>query len=167
MSYITIPLNSSHNKKDFNCGNILLDNYLHTQAKQDTLRKLSVCFVLEGEKDIVQGYYTLSSASIQRDILPEKIIQKLPPSYYNLPATLLGRLAVDNLFKGQGLGELLLIDALKRSYNTSISSIGSMAIIVDPIDENAVKFYEKYGFITLPDSGKMFIPMNTVSTLFQ
>jgi predicted GNAT family N-acyltransferase len=63
----------------------------------------------------------------------------------------LGRLAVENSLKGQGLGELILSDALKRSYNTSISRIGSMAIIVDPIDENAVKFYRKYGFIALPD----------------
>jgi len=166
MSYQTVPLNSLHNKKSFQCGNTILDNYLHTQAKQDTLRKLSVCFILEGEDNAVKGYYTLSSASVPRALLPEKIIKKLPPSYYNLPATLLGRLAIDSLFKGQGLGELLLIDALKRSYNTSISSIGSMAIIVDPIDENAIKFYKKYGFINLPDSGKMFIPMDMISTLF-
>ena len=83
-----------------------------------------------------------------------------------MPATLLGRLAINHSFKKQGLGELILMDALKRSYNTSLSSIGSMAVIVDPIDEDAVKFYKKYGFIQLTDSGKMFISIDTVSKLF-
>jgi len=165
MSYLTTALDSSHDKKNFLCGKELLDNYLHTQAKQDVKRKLSACFILSVRKEI-KGYYTLSSATIQRDLLPQEIIKKLPPSYKDLPATLLGRLAIDSRYQGQGLGELLLIDALKRSYDTLISSIASISIIVDPIDEGAVMFYKKYGFILLPDSGKMFIPMDTVSKLF-
>jgi predicted GNAT family N-acyltransferase len=166
MSYLTIPLNASHKKKDFNCGKPLLDNYLHIQAKQDVKRKLSACFVLEGDKNIIKGYYTLSSASIKKDLLPEAIIKKLPPAYSDLPVTLLGRLAVDNSYKGQRLGELLLLDALKRCYDASVN-IGSMAVIVDPLDGDAEKFYLKYGFISLPDSGKMFIPMTTVFELFK
>ncbi len=69
-------------------------------------------------------------------------------------------------FKRQGIGETLLLDALKRSYDVSKNSIASMAITVDPIDEEAVSFYKKYGFIQLPDSGKMFIAMKTVGDLF-
>ncbi|SRR6266498_2560588 len=166
MNYITVPLDSSHKKRNFNCNKSLLDNYLHAQAKQDVKRKLSACFILADDENNVKGYYTLSSTSIQRELLPESIIRKLPASYTDLPATLLGRLAVDNLYKGQGLGELLLIEALKRSYYTSINSVASMAVIVDPIDDDAVKFYNKYGFILLPDSGKMFISMETISELF-
>jgi GNAT superfamily N-acetyltransferase len=166
MSYLTIPLNASHKKKDFNCGKPLLDNYLHTQAKQDVKRKLSVCFILEGDQYIVQGYYTLSSASIKKNILPETIVKNLPPAYGDLPVTLLGRLAVDNSYRGQRLGELLLLDALRRCYDAS-ENIGSMAVIVDPLDRDAEMFYLKYGFIALPDSGKMFIPMATVSELFK
>lgn len=165
MSYITIPLDNSHDKVHFNCGKQLLDNYMHTQAKQDMKRKLSACFVLADDKK-VKGYYTLSSTSVLRSQLTEEVIKKLPPSYIDLPATLLGRLAVDTNYKGQRLGELLLIDALKRSYDTSVNSVGSMTIVVDPIDAEAVNFYKKYGFILLPDSGKMFIPMNTVAQLF-
>ncbi|MFL5747764.1 MAG: GNAT family N-acetyltransferase [Niastella sp.] len=165
MSYLTIPLNASHKKKDFNCGKPLLDNYLHTQAKQDVKRKLSACFVLEGDHGIVQGYYTLSSASIKKDILPEAIVKKLPPAYRDFPVTLLGRLAVDSSYRGKRLGELLLLDALRRCYDAS-ENIGSMAVIVDPLDRDAEMFYLKYGFIALPDSGKMFIPMETVSELF-
>ncbi|MFT4154710.1 GNAT family N-acetyltransferase [Parafilimonas sp.] len=167
MNYITVALNTSHNKAGFLCGKQLLDDYLHKQAKQDVKRKLSACFVLADKDEItVKGYYTLSGASVARDLLPENIIKKLPPSYMDLPATLLGRLAVDNRYKKQGLGELLLIDALKRSYDISVNSIGSMAVITDPIDEAAVSFYKKYGFILLPGSGKMFIPMDTVAGLF-
>jgi len=59
------------------------------------------------------------------------------------------------------------MDALKRSYNTALSNIGSMAVIADPIDDEGVKFYKKYGFILLPDSGKMFIFLETISELFQ
>ena len=167
MSFLTELLHSSHKKAIFACGKPLLDNYLHTQAKQDVMRKLSACFILADDEYNVKGYYTLSSTAIQREQLPENVIKKMPPAYTNLPATLLGRLAVDNAYKGQGLGELILIDALKRSYYASLNSVGSMAIIVEPIDENATKFYQKYGFISLPDSGKMFITIETVGELFR
>jgi hypothetical protein len=59
------------------------------------------------------------------------------------------------------------MDALKRSFDTAVNSVGSMAVIVDPIDAEAEKFYRKYGFILLPDSGKMFLPMETISILFK
>jgi len=86
--------------------------------------------------------------------------------YKSLPVTLLGRLAVNEKSKGRGLGKLLLIDALKRSFEAS-KVIGSMAVIVDPKDENAVKFYDKFGFILLPDSKKMFLSMKTIEQLFK
>src|SRR4051794_35311703 len=119
MNYLTKPLNSLHKKSDFTCGRKLLDDYFQTQARQDVKRKLSVCFVLAEGDNKVKGYYTLSSTSVNRELLPESIIKKLPPSYHNLPATLLGRLAIDYAYKGQKLGELLLIEALKRSYEIS------------------------------------------------
>lgn len=165
MSYLTILLNSTHKKNEFNCGHELLDNYLHRQANQDVKRHLSVCFIIADENDNVKGYYTLSNASIDKEIIPESIKNKLPKSYNDIPVTLLGRLARDKNIKGERLGEKLLLDALKRSYDTSIN-IGSMAVIVDPIDEDAKKFYLKYGFIELPDSKKMFMTMKTISTLF-
>ena len=134
------------------------------QAKLDVNRKLAACFMLVDADNNVQGYYTLSSSSIPREELPDNVKAKLPPAYHNLPVTLLGRLAVDNTCKGQGLGAALLFDALKRSYSI-ISEIGSMAVVVDPIDEAAIKFYEKHGFARLPASGKMVISMDTISEL--
>jgi GNAT superfamily N-acetyltransferase len=165
MPFLTVPLSSSHKKEKFTCGKTLLDNYLHKQAKQDVKRKLAACFVLPDIGNEVRGYYTLSSASIERNLLPADIVKKLPPSYFDLPVILLGRLAVCENYQGQGLGEVLLIDALKRSYYAS-REVGAMAVIVDPLDKDAERFYKKYEFIGLPDSGKMFLPMQTIAQLF-
>ncbi len=162
-----VSLNASHKKDKFNCGKSNLDNYLHNQAKQDVKRKLAACFVLADNENTLQGYYTLSSSSVDRSLLPLEIIKKLPVSYFNLPCTLLRRLAVDLNFKGRGFGELLLVDALRRSYITSLNSIGSMAVVVDPLGADAELFYLKFGFIYLPNSGKMFLPMITVGELFK
>ncbi len=164
--FLTVPLNSKHKKSEFNCGTIYLDNYIQKQAKQDIKRKLSTCFVLSNEINEIKGFYTLSNAGISREFIPKKIRNKLPRAYSSLPVTLLGRLAINSKNKGQGLGRLLLIDALKRSLEVS-KVIGSMAVVVDPIDENAVKFYDKFGFILLPDSKKMFLAMKTIEQLFQ
>ena len=157
-------LNSSLNKKDFSCGKAMLDNYLHTQASQDVKRKLCVVFAMF-EDTTIKGYYTLSNASIPAELMPEAIRKKVPGSYKSLPVTLLGRLAVDEKFKGQGLGGILLMDALKRSFSVAGESLGSIGVVVDPLDEDAVAFYKKFGFILLPDSGKMFLPMADVALL--
>ena len=166
MNYISQHLDSKHRKKEFSCGKEMLDNYLHNQAAQDIRRKLSVCFVLTTEdQHIIKGYYTLSNCSIPLEMVPDLARKKLPASYKSVPATLLGRLAVDIRFQGKGRGKLLLIDALKRSYDASME-IGSLAVIVVPIDKEAESFYSAYGFIKLPDSGKMFLPMKTIGQLF-
>jgi len=167
MNELTESLNSSHRKKEFSCGKDMLDNYLQKQANQDIKKKLSVCFVLKDEEtNLLKGYYTLANNSIPQNLIPNEFKKKLPKSYTSIPTTLLGRLAIDNRFQGKGVGKLLLIDALKRSYIIS-KSIGSFAVIVDPLDKDAERFYDKYGFISLPDSGKMFLPMNTIKTLFE
>lgn len=164
MSYVTTLLAGSHEKAKFSCGKAMLDNYIQKQAKQDVKAKVSACFILSDDDKEIKGYYTLSNGSIPNSQLPESVRKKLP-RYHNLPVTLLGRLAVDNKFKGQKLGKLLLLDALKRCYDTS-EKIGSMAVIVDPIDQEAADFYTRFGFIQLPDSGRLFLPMATIEQLF-
>lgn len=159
-------LDKKHLKKDFDCGNELLNNYIHNQAGQDVKRKLSACFVISDKNHIIQGYYTLSSNSIPLNHFPEQIHKRFPKSYTSIPVTLLGRLAIDTNFQGKGIGRILLIDALKKSYDAS-RSIGSFAVVVDPIDDQAENFYEKYGFMKLPDSGKMFLAIGTLKELFE
>ncbi|MDB5154910.1 MAG: hypothetical protein JWR54_3661 [Mucilaginibacter sp.] len=159
------PLNSSLNKKDFSCGKEMLDNYIRFQASQDIKRKLCVVFALF-EDTTIKGYYTLSNASVATIFVPEDIKKKMPKPYEALPVTLLGRLAIDKKFKGQGLGGILLIDALKRSYDIASNSLGSIGVVVAPLDDDAVAFYKKFGFIRLPDSGKMFLPMSDIGKLW-
>lgn len=167
MTHITETLKPKHRKNEFSCGKEMLDDYLHKQANQDIKRKLSACFVLnDNENNLIKGYYTLANNSIPQDFIPTQFQKKLPKSYSSIPTTLLGRLATDLRYEGQGIGKLLLIDALKRSYEIS-KSIGSFAVVVDPLDSNAEKFYDRYGFIKLPDSGKMFLAMNTIKKLFE
>lgn len=167
MSYLTEQLDSKHDRDNFSCGKALLDNYFWRQAKQDVKRKLSACFVLvDKETEKIAGYYTLSSNSISNDLIPDSFREKLPKSYISIPTILLGRLAIDKNFQGKGIGKILLVDSLKRCSDTS-DSIGAFAVIVDPLDNEAERFYGKYGFIKLPDSGKMFLPMKTIKGLFE
>lgn len=167
MNPLTEVLNPKHKKKEFSCGKQILDNYLHRQANQDVKRKLSACFVIEETKSgLIQGYYTLANNSLPLSLIPADLQKKLPKSCSSIPTTLLGRLAIDCRFQGEGLGRLLLIDALYKSYEIS-KTVGSFAVVVDPIDKDAENFYEKYGFIKLPDSGKMFLAMQTIKNLFE
>ncbi len=157
-------LEKKHNKTDFDCGYDLLDNYIKKQATQDVNRDLSACFVLIDKVNNVLGYYTLSANSIKREDFPERLRKKLPPSYNELPTIVVGRLAIDKSIKGNGFGEILLVDALRRCLKIS-ESMGTISVIVDPIDDKAQAFYSRYGFILLPSSGKMFLPIKTIKEL--
>lgn len=156
--------NSIHIKEEFSCGYDLLDNYLKRQANQDIKRKLSSCSVLVDKQNIVKGYFTLSANSIRRQELPDELIKKLPPSYSDLPVILLGRIAIDKSIQGNGFGEILLFDALKKCLDLS-NQLGILAVVVDPIDSKAVSFCKSYGFIELPTSDKMFLSMKTIEQL--
>ena len=114
----------------------------------------------------IAGYYTLSASIILADDLPEETVKRLKwPRYRELPATLIGRLARDITFRGQGIGELLLMDALKRALNNV--EVASLAVIVDSKDEEARQFYARYGFLSFPDTEKrLYLPMKTVEKLF-
>ncbi|MDP9081857.1 MAG: GNAT family N-acetyltransferase [Bacteroidota bacterium] len=157
-------LNSSLDKKSFSCGKEMLDNYLHFQASQDVKRKLCVVFAMFENTTLI-GYYTLSNSSVPAESVPEDISKKMPRSYTSLPVTLLGRLAIDKKFKEQGLGGIILLDALKRSYEIAGKNIGSIGVVVDPLDNDASVFYKKFGFVTLSGSGKMFLTMPLIEKL--
>jgi len=159
-------LAKTHDRSSFRCESEALTTYFVTQARQDVQRKLSACFVLTQGTPQVQGFYTLATDSIPRSDVPASMRKSLPKSY-RAPVILLGRLARDLSHRGQGLGELLLIDALLRCLWLSDESVGAMAVVVDPLDEAAAAFYARYGFITLPDSGRMFLPMRTIRLLGQ
>lgn len=112
MSLVFEPLDPGrHARGDFSCGEESLDTYLQRQASQDQRNQLAACYVLheQGSREII-GYYTLSALSITASELPPDLVAKLP-RYEYLPATLLGRLAVDTKYQSQRMGERLIINA--------------------------------------------------------
>ncbi len=166
MNYLTVPFSKKYKREEFSCNKISLDAYIKTQVSQDIKKRLAACFVLlANDQETIIGYYTLSNASIPLSDVPEKLRKKYPKSYKYIPTTLLGRLAIDSAFKGEGLGAKILIDALKRSLRVSESELGSVAVITDPLDAQAESYYSHFGFIKIPDSGKMFLDMNTIKQL--
>lgn len=158
------PLTSSHDRSAFDSGVEPLDRYLRTQAGQDARKNMAAPFVLVLPDRMVAGYYTLSSTSVQLGELPEQTVRKLP-RYPLIPATLLGRLAVDRRQQGKGYGRFLLADAL---YRAARNEIASFAVIVDAKDDNARRFYERESFLPFPDQPmKLFRPMADIRKLFE
>ena len=157
------PLGSGHDRSGFESGVEALDRYFRKQAGQDARKNMAAPFVLLLPDGTIAGYYTLSSTSVQLGELPEKTVRKLP-RYPLVPATLLGRLAVDRRQQGKGYGRFLLADAL---YRAAQSEIASFAVIVDAKDESARRFYARESFLPLPDQPmKLFRPMADIRRLF-
>lgn len=160
------PLGEKHNRAAFSCGVQALDSNLQRQAGQDARKRAAVPFVATNDGETMAGYYTLSQYAIGLDTIPNDVAKKLP-KYPMVSATLLGRLAVSSNFRGQRLGETLLMDALYRSLESS-KQVASAGVIADAKDESAVPFYRKYGFIELPKiEYRLFLPMGTVEQLFR
>jgi ribosomal protein S18 acetylase RimI-like enzyme len=160
---VIAPLNPTHDRTGFQCGVKTLDRYLKMQAKQDIKRRISRVFVAtkpDNPKTAI-GYYTLSTLSIKLNQLPEKLARKLPK--HPVPAALIGRLAVSNAAQGQGVGKMLLADAIKRTLAVS-DQIAIYAIVVDAINENAKGFYEQFGFTRISDdSPRLFLPLKSIN----
>ena len=156
-----------HNRAAFSCEQESLNLYLKERATQEIRKRVAAVYVLTPDGKTIAGYYTLSQYAVEAGELPPELIQQLHlPKYDRLPATLLGRLARSQEFRGAGVGEFLLMDALKRSLEHS-GNIASVAVVVDAINENARAFYKRYGFIDLEGyENRLFIPMRTVAQLF-
>ena len=161
------PLDGSrHDREAFSSGNEALDRYLRRQATQDIRKRVAVVFVLTPDARTIAGYYTLSQFSVQLDLVPDEIGRRFP-KYPYVPTTLIGRLARSEAFKGQGVGELLLLDAMERCLSLS-RQVASAGIVVDSKDDSAERFYLRYGFVPLSKvAGRLFLPMGTVEELFE
>ncbi len=159
------PLGEHHNRAAFSCGKDPLDQYLRNQAGQAVGKNLAAVFILTPDGKKIAGYYTLSSYVVKLDEIPEGIAKKLT-RMQEIPATLLGRLARSIEFRGQGIGEILLVDALKRALQNS-AHVASWAVIVDAKAEQAAEFYNHYGFVPFPSKpNRLFLPMRSVNRMF-
>jgi GNAT superfamily N-acetyltransferase len=155
------PLCASHERGEFSCGKAPLDDFLRLRASQYEKRRLGRTYVgLFPGAMTVAGYYTLAAGAIAVANLPPEAAKRLPK--HPVPVILLGRLAVDQKAKGQGLGKALLRDALRRSLDLSVQ-LGLFAVEVLAIDAEAREFYIKYGFVPLADNDlHLFLPIRTI-----
>jgi GNAT superfamily N-acetyltransferase len=157
-------LSDQHDRENFASGVEPLDRYLRQQAGQDVRRRVASCFVLvSADNRAPIGYYTLAATSIALAELPEALAKRLP-RYPLIPATLMGRLAVDARHQQHGHGEFMLLDAFSRVLRNDIASY---AFVVDAKDEKAARFYQRYRFKFLVEGGnRLFIPMVEIAKLF-
>lgn len=168
MAWRVEPLEKrTHDRDSFTCGKPDLDNYLKQTARRAGEVGTGRTWVVidptapadaRGKRSVL-GYYTVSMSSIDVEVLPA---DRRPGLATQVPAALLGRLAVDKRHQGQGLGELLLMDALQR-IREAAKNVAAHAVVVDAIDDSAKRFYQKYGFLGLTDNPlHLFLPMASV-----
>ena len=142
-------MRGNHDRSRFDSGSGELDLWLRQTAQQHQRRGISKTFVAvaDDEPSRVLGFYALTACEVVSQDLPDDLAKRLPRK---VPGIRLGRLAVDRTVQGQGLGELLLMDALDRARRV-LEHVGVHALFVDAKDERAAAFYRKYGFRPLPE----------------
>lgn len=157
-------LGTKHDRSSFDSGKPPLSSWLKEQASQYEKRDLSRTYVAVNEgQTLVAGYYAIANHRVSYESLPSEQAKGLPR--IDVPVILLGRLAVDRSVQGQGLGKLLLIDALRRAEHLA-KAIGTRAVAVEAIDEEARNFYLKFGSIPLrDDENHLFFPMHAIRKL--
>ncbi len=158
-------LEESDSVADFDSGDEALNRYLQRHAwnnQQKSSIGVTYVAVAETAPKLVLGYFTLATCSIARDILPRRAVRGLPA--YDLPMLLLARLAVDARYKGRGLGQALLAEALRIALRVS-QNVGCRGVIVDAYPA-AVAWYERYGFRSIEggkgNSIRMYLDVRTI-----
>jgi GNAT superfamily N-acetyltransferase len=137
----------------FRSGEQSLDNWLNLRAIKNELANASRTFItIERESGLVAGYYCLSSSSVVREDAGRVLGAYGTPN--PVPVILIGRLAVDERFTGQGVGASLLQDAVIKGIEAS-RIVGSRAFLVHALNDGAVCFYRRFGFASVPGSPRV------------
>lgn len=136
-------LTKAHDVSSFNCGEPVLDEWLRRRALQNEAAGASRTYIVRsGAK--VAGYYSLAAGAVAREEAPGRVRRNMPDP---VPVMVLGRLAVDRAFHGQGLGAGLLRDAVLRTMQAA-EIAGIRALLVHAISEDAKRFYAHHGFVS-------------------
>ncbi|RDH82077.1 MAG: GNAT family N-acetyltransferase [endosymbiont of Escarpia spicata] len=158
---------SQHDIKAFDCGKPDMDRFLARFAVKNMRLGLSRTWVLpvvserqQAQKAQIAAYYSLAASTVVREEIPTNI--KLPG--YPVPVVLLARLAVEEQFKGQRLGEKTLITALRKSVELTDAGLPALNVILDVLDEDALGFYQRYEMFEpfTDDPMRLFVPMHTL-----
>lgn len=169
-----VELNKAiHDRESFDCGEDELNEFIQQKAARymdawiSTTRVLPASIPLPNGKYPICAFYTITPISISKGTLPEPLQKKLP--HYPLPVFLIAQLAVHTECKGEGLGKITLVNALKYLWDIS-KLMRAYAVIVDCLKPEVEKFYTQYGFQVLCNvegRTRLFLPMGTVRMLFQ
>lgn len=143
-------LTAEDDSSTFDCGEPSLNDWLRLRALKNETTGASRTFVSVDEAGSVAGYYCLSASSLSREEVAGKVGRNMPMP---IPVILIGRLAVDERFKGQGLGVSLLRDAIAKGIEAA-HLVGARAFVVDALNESAEQFYAKFGFAHMPPTGR-------------
>lgn len=148
MAFRIRPFDRAIDLAGFRCGHPALDDYIARYASQDERRGVARVFIAtpEGDGRTLAGFFTLSAGSVACQEFPADLARKLPR--YPVPIALIGRLAVDQRFQGQGLGSILLADACQKVALAS-AVLAVAGIVVDAKDETAAAFYRHFGFVPM------------------
>jgi GNAT superfamily N-acetyltransferase len=140
-------LDAGHDLSEFDSGNEELDDWLRRHALAAQQMDTARTFVLIG-RDRVIGYFSLTMGSVLRADAPAKLVRGLPA--YPVGMVLLARLAVDRRQQAKGLGGLLLAEALRKAVGAGEAAAARL-VVVDAIDDQAVRFYRRHGFVAAPE----------------
>jgi GNAT superfamily N-acetyltransferase len=147
------PLGASHQLEGFDCGKVALNDWLTRHDRQAQGSGSAKTFVVaEGER--VAGYFSLTVGQIDTLDAPERLRQGM--GLYPLPGVVLARLAVSIAAQGQGIGLGLLRDAIRRTLLVAAHA-GIRAMLTHPIDEEAVRFYTRFGFVASPSGEQQLL----------
>ena len=154
------PLGKQHDRATFSSGQPDIDDWFRRRASQDERRNVARVFVAADDELGIIGFYSLSSYTLTLHDLPEDLARKLP-RYDAIPAARIGRLGRDQRVRGQGMGELLLADAVRRILGAA-RSVAVFAIVVDAKDNTAAAFYRRFGFQPFPfQPSRLFLLTST------
>lgn len=163
MAWREEPIGRHHDRKSFDCGAADLNDYLARYARQNHNSGGAKTFVAvsPAEPARVLGFYSISPGSVEFARVPAKLTGKL--GRYNVPVFRLGRLAVDRSVQGQGLGGDLLLAAGERALSVA-EEVGGIALAIDAKDENAARWYERFGGQALLDDPlKLILPLSVIA----
>lgn len=162
-----------HDRQSFDCGEEDLNDFIQTKAQKHMKSGISQTMVLPSSSPLPNGklpicaFYTVTPSSIERKTLPQQLAKKLP--HYPVPVFLLAQLAVHSEYCQQGIGKITLIKSFEHFYHIN-THMPAYAVVVDCLNDNAKRFYEKFGFKSLNtanDRARLYLPMKIIKQLFE
>lgn len=159
------PLQRSHARRRFDCGQHDVNDWLRTKALQHQKKRLSATKALLDPQGEIAGFYTLATGQVDFGDLPAELVRKLPRRA--LPVAIVAWLGVSLAHQGQKLGALLFAQALRDCYEAG-QTFAFVAVILDCIDDRAKSFYQRWDFAEIPGNPyRLYLSAQTLAALME